>query len=338
MKINGKKEKNYGIALLRIILCFMVVLDHFYNERKQKKIVYLLYYHIPTFFLISFYYTYHSFATFSITKIKLRFERLLVPYICWSFISWILNNIYFYIFKKKCKHSIYELLLHLLHAHFFIPALWFQNIIILTTLIISIIIFMFKNDYLLIFQIIMILAYVFQYSGVNYIFFKKNFNWLYYNTYGRLVDTFPDSITGFFIAAFRISDKLKKHKLKIMIINFITLLLVSKSHFDNNLLSFKYGGIRFNIAAICIFFIFFYSLYDKNEKIKIKKFLDLISNYTAGIYFSHFLIGQSYIMKFFLGKKIETIFGSLIIYITSYLMCFILDKIIGNTKLKHLIK
>ena len=144
--------------------------------------------------------------------------------------------------------------------------------------------------------------------------------------------------TGFFIAAFRISDKLKKHKLKTITICFITLLLASKSQIDNNLLSFKYAGIRLNIAAICIFFIFFYSLYNKVENIKIIKLLDIITNYTAGIYFSHYLIGQSYIMNFLLGKKIETIFGNLIIYITSYLLCFILDKIIGNTKLKHLIK
>ena len=37
---------------------------------------------------------------------------------------------------------------------------------------------------------------------------------------------------------------------------------------------------------------------------RIKKILDIITNYTAGIYFSHTLIGKGYLMNFLLGKKI----------------------------------
>ena len=36
MKIYEKKQKNYGIALLRVLLSFMVVIDHCYNKRKKK--------------------------------------------------------------------------------------------------------------------------------------------------------------------------------------------------------------------------------------------------------------------------------------------------------------
>ena len=257
MKIIVKKEKNYGIAVLRIILAFMVVLDHFYEKKKLKRIIHILYYHIPTFFLLSFFYTNNSFSKFNITKIKLRFERLAIPYFCWSLISWVLYNIYFYAFKKKCYHSTKDFLSNLLNGHAFIPALWFQNIILLTTLLISIIVFSFKKYYILILQILLILAYIFQYSGLNYTFFQEHFNYLYFNTYGRLADTFPNSITGFFIAGFSIQKKLNSHKLKVVIISLIVLILVSISKLDSKLKSFKYGGLRLNTAAICIFFIFF---------------------------------------------------------------------------------
>lgn len=89
---NLKKEKKYGIEILRVILSFMVIIDHFYDQDKLKKYTHILYYHIPSFFLISFYFTYNSFITFNIAKIKNRFERLVIPYILWSTISLILNN------------------------------------------------------------------------------------------------------------------------------------------------------------------------------------------------------------------------------------------------------
>jgi fucose 4-O-acetylase-like acetyltransferase len=91
MKMNIKKAKNYGIAILRVLLSFMVVLDHFYSKRKY--LLNILYYHIPTFFVLSFYFTYHTFATYNISKIKLRFERIVIPYFVWSVICWLLFNI-----------------------------------------------------------------------------------------------------------------------------------------------------------------------------------------------------------------------------------------------------
>lgn len=103
-----KKKKNNFIAILRVILSFMVVLDHFYDRKKLAKYTHILYYHIPTFFLLSFYYTHKTFTTFNISKIKLRFERIVLPYICWNTISFILNNIYHSLLKWECYHTFYD--------------------------------------------------------------------------------------------------------------------------------------------------------------------------------------------------------------------------------------
>ena len=82
----------------------------------------------------------------------------------------------------------------------------------------------------------------------------------------------------------------------------------------------------------------FWFSYLSNQLKLLVKILDKITNYTAGIYFIHYLIGKGYAMKIILGNKIENIFGCLIIYLISYISCFFLDKLIGNTNLKHLIK
>jgi len=332
-----QNKKNYGIAILRVILSFMVVLDHFYNYKVLKNYLNILYYHIPTFFVLSFYYTSNYFITFNISKIKSRFERIVIPLICWSIIALIINNIYYYYLSVKCPHTIFELFHNLLNGHLFYSALWFQIVLILSTLIVSIVVLSFKTHYLLIFQFLLNLAYKFQYSGENYKFFCKNFTIHYTITYGRFIDVFPHVITGLLLGIYNIPNNLKIHRIKTIFINIIILIFLSKYNFDVNMKCFKYGGIRLDIASICIFLIFDLSnIKIKNEKAI--KILDFITNYTPGIYFSHYLIGKGIMKRYILGNKINTLFGCIIIYLTSYALCFSLDKLIGNTKLKHIIK
>ena len=336
MKQINKKDKNYGIAILRVLLSYMVVIDHFYNKKIKKKYKHILYYHIPTFFLISFYYTHKTFATFNIDKIKLRFQRLVIPYIMWNLIAFLLNNIYYFIAGKECIHTIKDFFITLLYGNMLIVPLWFQNILIFTSIVITIITLYFKNIYLLIFQILIIISFNLQYTGENYNFFHSNFPIIFSNTYGRFIDTLPHSLAGFFIGIFNIPNKLNIYKCRTIISGILIILFISKYNWDKNLLGFKYGGTRLNIAAIFIFLIFFSFPIISNKKIK--KYFDIFSNYTAGIYFVHYLIGRGYIVKFILSNKIETLYGCLILYIISYCVCFLLDKIIGNTHLKHLIK
>lgn len=337
MKKGNKINKDYGISLLRVILSFMVVIDHFYNDKNKKKYVHILYYHIPTFFLISFYYNCKTLISFNINKIMLRFKRLILPYFYWNVISFLLNNIYYYQFKRKCAHTLLDFLQGLLCGKLFIVALWFQIVLIFTTLISTIIIFLFKNNYLLIFQILMIISYRFQYSGENYNFFKKHYNKIYLVTFGRFIDTFPDSITGIFISSLKIKNKIYNYKKRTILISIFTLFILSKYNFDESLKHFKYGGLRLNIAACCIFFLFLLS-FDKLQNDKIKKIIDILSNYTAGIYFTHLLIGNTYSIRFILGNKLNKIFRCFIIYIISYGFCFFIDKMFNNLNIKYLIK
>ena len=91
---NKKQNINYGIELLRMILCFWIVIIHccIINSYFFKKII-LAGFHVPTFIIISFYFYYRNLSTRNIIKIKLRFERLLIPYIIWPIILLIMNNL-----------------------------------------------------------------------------------------------------------------------------------------------------------------------------------------------------------------------------------------------------
>ena len=168
--------------------------------------MHILYYHIPTFFVLSFYFTYHTFATYNISKIKLRFERIVIPYFVWSIICWLLF-IYYYKFKRKCPHKIYDLFSGLLNGHSLNLTFWFQVILVLTSLIMAIFVLFFREKYLLILNFWLAFSYILQYSGLNYNFFLIHYDSHYSATYSRFFNTFPNSICGFFLAAYNIPSK-----------------------------------------------------------------------------------------------------------------------------------
>ena len=330
------KQKILGIELLRFILCFLVVMDHLYSE--AQKYVYMLCYHIPTFFIISFYFTYNTLISFDIKKTKLRLERLFIPYITWSLISYLINVIYFHLFKKPVLHSFKDCLINLINGHIFNVVLWFQNILILLTLLFLIIIYLFKkfkNLYLHILIILWIIAYLFQYSGLNYYFFNHFFCRNTFSTFGRFAEALPNAITGMLLSKIDKKVKIKKHYKKIIIFSLIILYILTKYHKFDRVKGFRYQGIRLNIAGICIFMIF-YSLPFENLKNKlIREILIKITSYTGGIYFIHRLIGCGYLSNYISLIKKRTIKGCIIVYLISYMISFLGSKIFKNNKFKH---
>ena len=77
----------------------------------------------------------------------------------------------------------------------------------------------------------------------------------------------------------------------------IVLLFITKYHEFDNIKTFKYGGIRLNIAAVFLFIIFS-SLPLQNIKTrKCIKIIRQITSYTGGIYFMLGLLGYEYLCK-----------------------------------------
>lgn len=334
MNNKQKKNINLGISILRVFLSFMVIMDHLYNKKKLKKILYFLYYHIPSFFLISFYFNHKTLTSFNSSKIKIRIERLLIPYFSWCTISWIINNIYFYILKINCDHSLKDFFINLINGHIIDVVLWFQNILILTTFLFLIVIYTFKSNHLFILTLLGIFAYLLQYTGTNYkIFIKLSVH--YRLTFGRFAEAFPNALAGFIISYTDILSKLKKNKYYTIFYSLIVFILITKYDIFSDLKTFKYAGLRLTIGAICIFLIF--SLISFNIKINlINNIILQLTNYTAGIYFTHFIIGKGYLGKSIKLVKKGTILGCVIIYIICYIISFIGATIFKKTKFKHL--
>lgn len=71
------KEYNYGLALLRILMCFEVILCHFYNGGGSRFLFLfdvLKNYAVPVFMMMSFLLT----AKIFLTKIRFRLKNVFI--------------------------------------------------------------------------------------------------------------------------------------------------------------------------------------------------------------------------------------------------------------------
>ena len=131
-----------------------------------------------------------------------------------------------------------------------------------------------------------------------------------------------------------------KTKARITIINSLIILsFITKLKVFSNIKTFKYGGIRLNIAAICIFFIFYLFPFSVIKNKILINIIKQLTSYTGGIYFIHNLIGRGYILRKILSiLEIErhSLLECIIVFIISYIICFYGTRLFGRTKLRHL--
>ena len=217
MKIKSFKNINIGLAILRIYLSFLVVNAHcFIPSDTIKKLVIIKFirnsFPVPIFYILSFYFCYKLFISKNIKKIKIRFQRLLIPYFIWPIIVWSLRNFLSLLFIKIGKLSLKELILQILTGHIFVPVLWFQYNLIFITLLTVIIHLLFNENMIWFILInIQIFGIFFTYSNYNFQFFSENDNNIMY-TFGRFFEIIPYCITGYILASFNFVHILSKNK------------------------------------------------------------------------------------------------------------------------------
>ena len=126
-KDEQKKLKvfNYGFAILKSLLAFLVVSVHnFKSESTNNKIVLFITknrrYHVPSFFILSFYFMHNNLLSLKQKIILNRLMRLLIPYVGWPIIIWIINHYWNKKYNSTFAVSYEELKLQLLWGYKFI--------------------------------------------------------------------------------------------------------------------------------------------------------------------------------------------------------------------------
>lgn len=334
--MNTNKKNYYGLSILKALLSFDVINNHCFKKKStsNKIILYLLNsnkLHVPSFIIISFYFTHNSLISLDLNKIYRRAERLLIPYLGWPFILFIMSN-FINIFWEKIplisyKNLLYQIILGdapNIPLHF-----WFLFDMIVTTSIFSFIIISMKNHYVFFLFMLMLFSYYLQYSKINLYFFYSNRQ----PSLGKECEFIPLAVTGFILAEFNIFEKIHKNKIKSFFISTILYKMIQYYEIFAHLKGVQYSGIKLNVCSICLVFIF--SLYPSELKKRYQKIFKILTNFTGGIYYIHRII-QRYLKYALYDIREGTFFGIILIYLFSYIICYLGTLIFGKTKAKYL--
>lgn len=335
--ISTKKHPNSGIEILKTILTFLILVYHCINPNvSDNKILRILIQIVPfyfsTFFVIFFYFTYNIISSRNITKIKQRFLRIVIPYICWPiifvFIHIISNDK-----KLKLINILRDLFIQLVIGRRIYFVFWFQFNLIIISLIMCIFIFALKKTYLNFFVIIFIISYILEYFGFIELFFEK-YNEDLKRSVGRIIKMMIFSVTGLTLSSIKMLNYLKNYKMKSIFISFSSFLIIvylkmylSKYYFLE--------GIFLDLGAVCLLIGFALLPLEKITNMSIIFLLKQITSYTAGVYYIHLKIHLYFEDNIIIFKN-GSLRGCALNYLICYSICFIGMKLFGKSKLKYL--
>ena len=171
--LNIFKPFNYGFAILKSILAFLVVIVHQFrpNSTKNKLILNIAKdrrFHVPCFFIMSFYFMRTTLSSLNPKRIFIRIIRLIIPYIGWPLITFEINQILNKLFKTKLCDNYDILKLQLLVGSGLMIQFWYMWDLISSTILFVIIKFIFRKHSLFVSHMILFLCYASQYSEYVY--------------------------------------------------------------------------------------------------------------------------------------------------------------------------
>ena len=334
-----KPEKgtiNIGIELLRFLLCLWVVIIHCSFSRVGRFKFLTKGFHVPTFFMISFYYNYQILNNMKITKIKSRFQRMLIPYILWPLLIFISNNLLLRLFSLGqfgTMISFKDLFLQILTGSEFHPIFWFLFNLIFLNIIFTIIALIFKRKFLIFLIFLSIFSLYLHFSGI-YANYFSSYHKRFKISIGSLIVIIPIAILGYIFSSLNLLLKMKNIPIYIYVIHISLLYLLFKYDIFTYYPGFIYPNVFLNISASTLFFITFGS-FNFNKYFNNCIFNEYLTKYTGGIYYIHPII-RDYLQKKIIFFRDQTYHSSLIIYIICYTICFFGNNITKHNKLKYL--
>ena len=329
---------NFGFALLKNYLAFDVIISHcFYTRTKQSDTILFITrrrkIHVPSFFILSFYFNYNTLISYDIKKKINRIIRLLIPYILWPIIIFVFCNLNsnYTKFKKLTSYDI--LIFQLLTGqgqdlfHF-----WYLFDLITTTLLFMGIIKLWRENHLFIINLLLIFSYFIQYSE-----YHKRIVPYFRGIEGlrRFIELLPFAVVGFTLKAFNILKILENYKFNTFIMCVFIFYLFIEYEIFIKIFGVSYHGIKINILSTCIVILF--SLFPSNKITNkyVIHFLKFFTNHSGGIFYLHQLV-HFFFKPYYKEIRDGTFNGVIQVYFISYIISMIGANVLCKTHLKFL--
>lgn len=326
---------NVGISLLKMIMCFEIVLYHFWRDTTYVIALYPFYilrhWGVSIFMLLSFYLVREKLLMKSKTEIKKRLWRLIWPQIGWAVIYWIVFSLVDIVFKQNIVNGISDLLWQIItgHSPSLNESMWFQTVLILlTVLFFSLFYYLPERIGIILICFFIPASLILQYSGLNYYLFGDLREELKYPL-GRFCEMVPYASIGFLLSYSKVYLKLMKYWIYIFVPSVIVgyILLTTSIFYPPN--GFGYSGIR--EIAIAVLFVTNAVIIplDKLPE-KVKNICFIVTKYTLGIYCIHRLIATIvYALLEKSGIETGTFIQCCMIYVLCYGACYCISRMPG---------
>lgn len=326
---HDKKRRNQLFDLLKIVLTFLVVNIHIRNVFHGK--VNILepygYYAVPLFMTLSFFLMnkYFSQTKLSFSVVFERIKRLLFPLVFWSAIGFLL---------KPNLINFKNIFLQLLTGKIVNTPIYYLNLLILFTLIFWIFTYLPKKLRVPLYLVLIIGAFVLEYSGVNTRFFNLLGNEIR-KSYGQIVELIKYAAVGMLFAS--VINR-EKNKIILSFIIGLSLLLLITFNFPQPW-GYNYSGIKLFLGIIFVFSSLLL-IGRINFPLKVSKFIDVFGGYSFGVYLFHIMFLEVLLQIFPNVKYFNAFFPFHFLFIYTvgcYTFCFLFDYLTFK-KLSFLIR
>lgn len=284
-----KKEINIGISLLRIWMCFEVVLEHFktwdwdtinQTSKLHQSICNFLSFNmfmaVPCFMILAFIFTDIEYIAKDGVQFKRRLIRLITPVIFWAVIYLLVYVVLDYVYGTKLIQFKTDLLWQIIFGHAYNRTLWFQfDLIVITLLYVGVFRYLDKKRALTVIAFFTLFALIAQYSNKNAEILQKINLGIYPKTYvleslGRICEMIPYATIGVIIKEFKVLDKEEAaiDTLLKIILSLLTIKFLKSNSVFYTPLGFVYQGIQ-KIVIAFFYVVFFYLLHQMFTALKL---------------------------------------------------------------------
>lgn len=343
-----RRNTNFGLNLLRVLLCFGVVLCHFWRVYPAENNGFWVFFKmirsaaVPTFVVMAFFFAAGRLAANDPAWFRKRLVRLWKPFLFWSCVSWCVAKT---LFAACGTHAVTfgDLGLQLLLGanNNVAGQFWFHsNIIMLTIGFFALYRYVRADWRPIVLGALVLVCLVFQYTELNLLCFG-NLRTGVRQPFGRLCGTIVFAVIGIGLAHLKplLDGAARRTKVFIQIAALFTLWLFiyhnpcPKPSFDFVTAAGEklptFGAIGFQLTALATAFVLLFYFLPIGRLPRLAKASDLLARYCMGIYCTHMFLGWILNEHVFarIGVTPKTFTSCLLLWSASWLLCFGLSHI-----------
>lgn len=336
-------QYDYGLAMLRMMMCFTVVLCHFWDAADARGVMrvfrFLRAYAVPVFMILSFIFSQKAFLQHDRQKVKSRFERLIIPQVGWAVMYWVVYILIDRTIGMGLQLGIGDLLWQLFTGHSpkLNAVMWYQFDLILLTALFLVIISHFKDRAEWILLAWGVAALAIQYSKLHLVFLPLRFELRY--PLGRFSEMVPLAVVGYLLSSKNVLVRIKSHRLASIVISILTMAVAVRLGNRWEPSGYDYQGAKRIVMGVAFVALFCAIPFERIPELG-KKIIKVATSYTLGIYCMHNLVGT-------LTEKAMSYFGAsvpkpqsfaecILIYLIAFAASWLGSKALGRTKFKSL--